>query len=206
MGIYSRLIFPRLLELTMSGRELSHYRQALLQSATGNVLEIGFGTGLNVPYYGNQVSSLTAIDPNEGMAAIAASRIQSANFEIVLKTASAEALPLASNTFDSVVCTWTLCSIPKVEQALAEVYRVLKPGGKFFFIEHGLSNEQGVSSWQRRITPIQRRLADGCHLDRPMGSLVKAVFEQVEWEEFYASDLPKVLGYFYKGVAIKPRL
>ena len=206
MGIYSRLIFPRLLDLSMSGRELSRYRQALLQSVEGAVLEIGFGTGLNVPHYGERVRSLTAIDPNEGMTAIATSRIQSARFDITLKQASAEALPFEADTFDSVVCTWTLCSIPNVEQALIEVYRVLKPGGQFFFIEHGLSTEQGVGAWQRRITPLQRRIADGCHLDRPMDRLVKAVFTQVDWEEFYASDLPKVLGYFYKGVALKPLL
>ncbi|MEM6253875.1 MAG: class I SAM-dependent methyltransferase [Cyanobacteria bacterium P01_D01_bin.156] len=203
MGLYSRLIFPRLLDLTMSGRELSNYRQALLQSVAGDVLEIGFGTGLNLPYYGDGVKTLTAIDPNEGMLAIATSRIPSTSINITLKTANAEALPLAAEKFDAVVCTWTLCSIPNLSKALAEVYRVLKPGGRFFFIEHGLSPETGVGQWQRRITPMQRRVADGCHLDRPIGSLVKAVFSHVEWEEFYATDLPKIIGYFYQGVAIK---
>ncbi|MBE9066280.1 class I SAM-dependent methyltransferase [Leptolyngbya cf. ectocarpi LEGE 11479] len=203
MGIYSRLIFPRLLDLSMSGQELSGYRQSLLKSVEGEVLEIGFGTGLNVPYYGDRVTSLTAIDPNEGMAAIANPRIQTSTVKINLQTAKAEALPMAAHSFDAVVCTWTLCSIPNIEQALAEVYRVLKPGGKFFFIEHGLSPESGVGLWQRRLTPIQRRMADGCHLDRPMGSLVHSVFEQVAIEEFYATSLPKVMGYFYQGVATK---
>ena len=187
----------------MSGRELSAYRRSLLKSVAGDVLEIGFGTGLNVPYYGDQVTSLTAIDPNQGMASIARPRIQSSTVKINLKTASAEALPMDADTFDSVVCTWTLCSIPKVDQALVEVYRVLKPGGKFFFIEHGISPDQRVGSWQRRITPCQRRIADGCHLDRPMAILVRSVFAWVELEEFYADDLPKVLGYFYKGIATK---
>ena len=203
MGVYSRLIFPRLLELTMSGRELGSYRQSLLQSVRGHVLEIGFGTGLNLPYYGDGVTALTAVDPNQGMAAIATPRIQSSSIDITLQTASAEALPMAPESFDAVVCTWTLCSIRHIDKALSEVHRVLKPGGKFFFIEHGLSPEPGVSTWQRRITPLQRRVADGCHLDRPMASLVKAVFAQVELEEFYAVDLPKLLGYFYKGSATK---
>lgn len=203
MGIYSRLIFPRLLELSMSGQELSRYRQSLLESVRGEVLEIGFGTGLNVPYYGDGVVSLTAIDPNEGMAAIANPRIQTSTVPINLQTAKAEALPMAADSFDAVVCTWTLCSIPNIEQALAEVYRVLKPGGKLFFIEHGLSPESGVGTWQRRLTPIQRRIADGCHLDHPMASLVRSVFEQVALDEFYATSLPKVIGYFYQGVATK---
>ena len=204
MGLYSRLIFPRLLDLTMSGQALSQYRHSLLQSVRGNVLEIGFGTGLNIPHYGEGVTAITAIDPNEGMAAIAASRVDSSAIPITLKTASAEALPMDTAVFDAVVCTWTLCSIPNIEQALSEAYRVLKPGGKFFFIEHGLSPEQGVSTWQRWITPFQRRVADGCHLDRPMDALVKTVFEHVEIDTFYATDLPKVMGYFYQGVAIKP--
>jgi ubiquinone/menaquinone biosynthesis C-methylase UbiE len=203
MGLYSRLIFPRLLDLTMSGKELHHYRRSLLQAVTGQVLEIGFGTGLNVPYYGSGVTALTAIDPNEGMNAISTPRIQASTIEITLQTARAESLPMKAERFDAVVCTWTLCSIPDVAIALKEVYRVLKPGGKFFFIEHGLSPEPKVGAWQRRITPLQRRIADGCHLDRPMATLIEAVFEQVEWQEFYATDLPKLMGYFYKGIATK---
>ena len=206
MGMYSRLIFPRLLELSMSGQELSRYRQALLASVRGEVLEIGFGTGLNMPYYGDGVTALTAIDPNEGMAAIATPRIQSSMVNVNLQTANAESLPMPAERFDAVVCTWTLCSIPHIEQALAEVYRVLKPGGQFFFIEHGLSPERGVGSWQRRVTPLQRRIADGCHLDRPMANLIKDVFPQVEWREFYATSLPKLIGYFYQGVATKSPL
>ncbi|EKV02564.1 methylase involved in ubiquinone/menaquinone biosynthesis [Leptolyngbya sp. PCC 7375] len=203
MGLYSRIVFPRLLDLTMSGQELNDYRQSLLQSVKGQVLEIGFGTGLNVSYYSDEVTALTAIDPNEGMAAIANPRIQDSTVDITLKTASAEALPMATESFDAVVCTWTLCSIPNIEKALTEVYRVLRPGGKFFFIEHGLSPERGVGTWQRRITPLQRRIADGCRLDQPMATLVKAVFDQMEYEEFYSRDLPKLIGYFYKGIATK---
>ena len=203
MGFYSRLIFPRLLDLTMSGRELSSYRQALLRDVQGVVLEIGFGTGLNLQFYGAGVTSLTALDPNQGMAAISEPRIQASVIPVTVEIASAEALPMAADQFDAVVCTWTLCSIPNIQKALAEVYRVLKPGGQFFFIEHGISPDQGVGNWQRRVTPLQRRIADGCHLDRPMASLVESAFDQVRWDEFYAQDLPKLIGYFYKGVATK---
>ena len=206
MGIYSRLIFPRLLDISMSGRELGRYRQSLLESVRGNVLEVGFGTGLNVPYYGDGVTAVTAIDPDQGMTPLATPRIQSSKVKITLQTASAEMLPMSAEAFDAVVCTWTLCSIPNLDAALAEIYRVLKPGGKFFFIEHGLSSEPGVGTWQRRITPLQRRIADGCHLDRPMASLIEAVFDQLEWDEFYADNLPKLLGYFYKGIATKSHL
>lgn len=188
----------------MSGQELTRYRQDLLQSVTGDVLEIGFGTGLNLPHYGEGVRTLTVIDPNEGMAAIAAPRMQATSLKITLETARAEALPMVDGQFDTVVCTWTLCSIPNIQKALSEVHRVLKPGGQFVFIEHGLSPDAGISPWQRRITPLQRRIADGCHLDRPIASLVKTVFNQVEWHEFYATGLPKIIGYFYQGVATKP--
>ncbi|MGD1865236.1 MAG: class I SAM-dependent methyltransferase [Phormidesmis sp.] len=205
MGIYSRVIFPRLLELTMQGESMSEYRRQLLSEVSGDVLEIGFGTGLNLPYYSAAVTSLTTIDPNEGMGAIAQKRITECPIPVQVKTLSGENLSMPDASFDNVVCTWTLCSIPNVEKALREAYRVLKPGGRFFFIEHGLSNEPGIQSWQDRITPIQRVIADGCHLNRKIDELVRAAFDQIEVKEFYSADLPKVMGYFYQGVASKRR-
>jgi ubiquinone/menaquinone biosynthesis C-methylase UbiE len=203
MGIYSRVIFPRLLELTMSSDAMTTYRQQLLQKVRGNVLEIGFGTGLNLPHYPAGISALTAVEPNGGMGAIAQKRIAASPIPVTTQQLSGENLPMPDVSFDSVVCTWTLCSIADAPKALAEAYRVLKPGGKFFFIEHGLSEEPSIQTWQNRITPIQRVVADGCHLNRKMDALVKAVFDEVEIEEFYAPDLPKVMGYFYRGVATK---
>ena len=203
MGLYSRLIFPRLLELSMSSEAMTAYRKQLLSEVRGDVLEIGFGTGLNLPHYPKAVTSLTTLDPNEGMEAIAQSRIAKSPISVTTQLASGEDLPFADERFDDVVCTWTLCSIPKAQKALSEAYRVLKPGGRFFFIEHGLSDEPGIQTWQNWLTPVQRVVADGCHLNRPMDQLVKTVFDQVQVTEFYAPDLPKVMGYFYQGMAVK---
>ena len=205
MGFYSQLIFPRLLELSMSSESMTHYRQKLLSDVSGDVLEIGFGTGLNLPYYPDAVTSLTTVDPNAGMDAIAQKRIAESPIPVSTQTISGEQLPMPDDRFDNVVCTWTLCSIPNVEQALREAYRVLKPGGRFFFIEHGLSDERGIQRLQNWITPVQKIVADGCHLNRQIDKLVGSIFDQVESEEFYADDLPKIMGYFYRGVATKQR-
>jgi len=203
MGIYSQLIFPRLLEMSMSSDSMTGYRKQLLQNVTGDVLEIGFGTGLNLPHYPAAVESLTTVEPNGGMSAIAQKRITASPIPVQTEQLSGENLPMPDASFDNVVCTWTLCSIPDVTKALQEAYRVLKPGGRFFFIEHGLSDESGIQTWQNRITPVQKIVADGCHLNRKMDALVNEVFDEVTVEEFYAPDLPKIMGYFYRGVAVK---
>ncbi|MGB3788673.1 MAG: class I SAM-dependent methyltransferase [Phormidesmis sp.] len=203
MGVYSRVIFPRLLEMSMSSESMTGYRQQLLAGVSGDVLEIGFGTGLNLPHYSEAVSSLTTVEPNQGMSAIAQKRIDASPIEVNTTLLSGEDLSLPDESFDNIVCTWTLCSIPNAKKALSEAYRVLKPGGKFFFIEHGLSNEQSIQSWQNRITPIQRIVGDGCHLNRNIGKLVAEVFDEITVEEFYADDLPKIMGYFYRGTATK---
>ncbi|MEM8502334.1 MAG: class I SAM-dependent methyltransferase [Cyanobacteria bacterium P01_D01_bin.1] len=203
MGLYSRVVFPRLLELSMSSESMTSYRQQLLAEVSGDVLEIGFGTGLNLPHYSVAVSSLTTVEPNQGMGAIAQKRIDASPIEVNTTLLNGENLSLLDESFDNIVCTWTLCSIPNVKKALSEAYRVLKPGGKFFFIEHGLSNEPTIQTWQNRLTPIQRIVADGCHINRKIDELVANVFDEVTVEEFYADDLPKIMGYFYRGVATK---
>ncbi|MEM6449431.1 MAG: class I SAM-dependent methyltransferase [Cyanobacteria bacterium P01_D01_bin.105] len=187
----------------MSSQSMSGYRQQLLKDVSGDVLEIGFGTGLNVPHYPDAVTSLTAIDPNQGMNSLAQKRLRESPLKITTIRCSGENLALPNASFDNVVCTWTLCSIPDADKALREAYRVLKPGGQFFFIEHGLSNEASIQTWQNRITPVQKIIADGCHLNRKMDALVRRVFDQVRIDEFYAEALPKVIGYFYSGIATK---
>ncbi len=202
MGIYSNLIFPRLLDLSMSSNNLMDLRRDLLATVEGDVLEIGFGTGLNLSCYPETVQKITAIDPNPGMNRLAKKRSTKARVSVEIKQLNGENLPFAAQTFDSVVSTWTLCSIPLVEQALAEVYRVLKPEGRFFFIEHGLSPEKSVQVWQNRLNPLQNRLADGCNLNRDMEQLItQANFSLVQLEKFYGEEIPKTLGYFYKGIA-----
>ena len=203
MNFYTNLVIPYCIDLAMSGSNLRQYRQELLQDVTGDILEIGFGTGLNLPYYPERVKQITTVEPNPGMQRVARSRIEQSQITVDYKVLNGESLPMADASFDSVVCTWTLCSIPLVEQAIAEVYRLLKPGGKFFFIEHGLSHEANVQVWQNRLTPIQKVLADGCHLNRRINDLVQQQFPNVKIEQFYAPKLPKVIGYMYRGIAIK---
>lgn len=203
MGFYSRILMPRLLDLLMSGESFSDYRQTLLADVKGEVLEIGFGTGLNLRHYPEAVQRLTVIDPNPGMNAIAQKRIHASHLTIDTQILSSEALPMADNTFDSVVSTWTLCSIPKIEQALEEIHRVLKPDGRFFFMEHGRSPDPSVQIWQDRLTPIQKVIADGCHLNRPMQALVERYFKVLTLDCFYADGFPRIAGYMYQGAATK---
>jgi len=203
MNPYSQFLLPRLLDWAMSDQTFSQYRGELLSQVTGDTLEIGFGTGLNLPYYPSDLQKLTAIDANPGMSAIAQKRIRESGIVVDHRVLNGESLPIADHQFDSVVSTWTLCSIAKVEQALQEIHRVLKPGGRFFFIEHGLSRDAKTQVWQHRLTPIQKVIADGCHLDRDIRQLVERQFGQVTIDEFQPEDLSAVIGYFYKGVAIK---
>ncbi len=203
MGFYSNVIFPWGIELMMSGSPFSEYRKELLKDVSGDVLEIGFGTGLNLAYYPESVTKLTVIDPNTGMNRYAKKRIEFASIPIENKVLGGESLPMNDESFDAVVSTWTLCSIPNIEQALSEIYRVLKLGGKFYFIEHGLSNDPKIQVWQNRLTPLQKIIADGCHLNRDIKQLVENQFNRVTVEEFYGLDIPKFSGYMYRGVATK---
>ena len=203
MGFYSNLVIPYCIDLAMSGSNLQQYRQELLADVSGEILEIGFGTGLNLPHYPERVTQITTIDPNPGMQKLARSRIANSQITVDYKVLNGESLPMEDASFDSVVCTWTLCSIPLVEQAIAEVYRLLKPGGKFFFIEHGLSQDASIQVWQNRLTPIQKVIADGCHLNRRINDLIQQQFTNVNIEQFYAPKLPKVIGYMYQGVAVR---
>lgn len=203
MGFYSKFIFPYLLDLTMSSSAIAPYRQSILSDVQGNILEVGFGTGLNLSYYPEHIRKIIAIDANPGVDPLAQRRINNSTITVDYRTLNGEHLPMADHTFDSVVSTWTLCSIARVEQALGEIHRVLKPGGRFFFVEHGLSQEPGVQVWQNRLTPIQKTIADGCHLNRDIHQLIANQFKAVDLRQFYADGLPKVVGYLYQGVATK---
>jgi len=204
MGFYSQVILPRLLDWSLSDATLAQYRQALLADVQGEVLEIGFGTGLNLAYYPPHINKITVIDSNPGMNSLAKKRIRNSSKAVAHYVLSSESLPMAESSFDSVVSTWTLCSIANVEQALKEIYRVLKPGGKFFFVEHGLSDNPKVQTWQHRLTPIQKVIADGCHLDRNIEQIVKRQFNQVEIEQFTPDKMPELVTHLYRGIATKP--
>jgi ubiquinone/menaquinone biosynthesis C-methylase UbiE len=183
---------------------LAKHRQQLLATVYGEVLEIGFGTGLNLPHYPAEVRRITTVDPNRGMHRLAQQRVRQSRIEVDQRVLSGERLPFEDDRFDSVVSTFTLCSIEFVDQAVGEVYRVLKPGGRFLLLEHGLSPERNIQKWQRRLNWLQMRLANGCHLDRNMRELVAArPFASVEVEEFYLEKTPKTHGYLSRGVARK---
>ena len=204
MSFYSQVVVPRLCDFLLNKSLLARQRRALLAAAHGDVLEIGFGTGLNLPYYPQGVHKVSAVDPNPGMHRLAQKRIKKTRIEVDQHVLGGERLPFGDGTFDCAVSTFTLCSIEDVAQALREVYRVLKSGAKFLFLEHGLSPEPGVQKWQRRLNWLQVRLANGCHLDRDMKAVVAAQpFASVEAAEFYLERTPKTHGYLYRGVATK---
>ena len=204
MGFYARIIFPRLCDWLLNKPHVAKHRRELLASARGNILEIGFGTGLNLPHYPESVRKLTTVDPNSGMHALALRRVKECGLEIEHYAASGERLPFEAGAFDCVVSTFTLCSIPDVAAALAEVHQVLVPGGRFLFLEHGLSPEPRVQKWQRRLNWLEGLLADGCRLDRNIRELVSVQpFSATEIEEQYLEQTPKTHGYLYVGIATK---
>ncbi len=203
MGFYTENILPYLLDWSLSDPNLAIHRQEILADVTGKVLELGFGTGLNLPYYPQNIDTVVAVDVSPNVYKLARKRIQSSNITIDNRVLNGENLPMEDHTFDSVVSTFTLCSIPNVGQAIAEVHRVLKPGGKFFFVEHGLSHEPTIQIWQNRLTPIQKAIAGGCHLNRNIKQIVEKKFDIISLEEKYADNSPKITAYLYKGIAMK---
>ena len=158
MGFYERWIVPRLLDLAMRNRVLDPYRQRTIETAQGLVLEVGVGSGLNLPLYGPAVTRVVAIDPSPELLRLTSRRTADVVIPVSLLRASAEHLPLADGVFDAIVMTWTLCSIPNPIAALTEMRRVLRPGGRLIFVEHGLSPEIRVARWQHRLTPCWRRI------------------------------------------------
>jgi ubiquinone/menaquinone biosynthesis C-methylase UbiE len=204
MGFYSKYIFPRLCDCFLNKPNVAAHRQALLQQAGGRVLEIGFGTGLNLPWYPKQLQQLSVIEPNTGMDRLAQERIKKSCIIIEAHRVTATELPFDDCSFDCVVSTFTLCSIKAVNLALSEVYRVLKPSGRFLLLEHGLSSEARIQNWQHRLNWLQRSLGDGCHLDRNIKELVASQpFASIDVQTQYLEQTPRIFGYLYRGFAIK---
>ena len=200
MNLYSRFALPRLIDFAMRQKRVRERRALLVPQAYGAVLEIGIGSGLNLPYYGARVKRICGVDPSAELLDIARRGAKRQSTEVELVRQSAERLPFGDASFDSAVMTWSLCSIADPLAALREAKRVLKPGGELFFVEHGLAPEPGVAAWQHRLTPLWRPLAGGCHLDRRMDELVRRVFPVMELETYYLEG-PRILTYMYQGRA-----
>lgn len=205
MGVYSKIIYPKLLERSMTKSSLMGLRKKLLSEVKGEILEVGFGTGLNLSCYPEHVSKITVIDVNEVLGEKAMERIKEHSITVDYRKISAEKLPFSAECFDSVVSTFTFCSIPDIKSALSEFYRVLKPGGRLFFLEHGLSSDKQIRFFQNLINPIFK--AASCSLNRDMKAIVESSnFEIKKLEQFYQEDAIKVLGYLYMGVAEKTKV
>lgn len=192
---------PALTDLAMRNSTARRERARFVPLATGVVLEVGVGSGLNIAHYGADVRTLYALDPSAESLRMARRRAKRAGFAVMLVQATAEAIPLADASVDTVITTWTLCTIPDPGRALEEMRRVLRPGGRFIFVEHGRSPDEGVTRWQDRLTPFWRRVSGGCHLNRSIDGLVtEGGFDLVNIERSYASG-PRVAAYFYRGIA-----
>jgi SAM-dependent methyltransferase len=203
VGFYEKLILPGLLDLTMRNSRLASYRREAIGAAQGLVLEIGAGSGLNLALYGAAIDRVYAIDPSPELLDRASKRLADARVPVSLVQASAEQLPFSNALFDTLVMTWTLCSIPNPSAALDEMRRVLKPGGRLSFVEHGLSPEAPTARWQRRLTPCWRRIGGGCHLDRKTDDLIRAAGFQVDAVDTGYMKGPKPWTFMYQGSATK---
>jgi ubiquinone/menaquinone biosynthesis C-methylase UbiE len=204
MSLYSRRVFPWMLDKAMRVQVLHERRRQTLADASGRILEIGAGTGANFSFYPQSIGAIETVDNNSGMQLRAARSAAAARLSVQTHVLSAERLPFDDESFDTVVSTFTLCSIPDVASAAAEVRRVLKRGGEFLFLEHGLSREPKIARWQQRLDPLQRVIADGCHLSRDMRSLVSGSgLELASCDEGYLPKLPRVMAYLYQGRARK---
>ena len=201
MGFYADVILPQLCNLAMSNRRLVPYRERVIAAAHGRVLEIGIGSGLNLPFYGAAVREVLGLDPAPRLIGMARQAAQAASIPVAFIEGSAEAIPLDDHSIDCAVTTWTLCTIPHAAQALGEMRRVLRPLGQLLFVEHGLSPDASVRRWQDRLTPPWRFIAGGCHLNRPIATLIESAGFRCERIETGYMPGPKPMAYLYEGCA-----
>ena len=203
MGLYGEQVLPRLINVACAmGPVVGPLRERVCAGLHGEVVEIGFGSGHNVPYYPAAVSRVAAVEPSDVGWKLAAERIAASPVLVQRSGLDGQALPFGDDTFDCAVSAWTMCTIPDIDGALAELRRVLRPGGTLHFIEHGLAPDEPVARWQRRAEPLQKRLVGGCHLTRPIVDLVRqAGFVVTELDVFYEKGAPRVFGADSLGVA-----
>lgn len=203
MGLYGEQVLPRIINVACAmGPVVAELRQRVCAGLSGSVVEIGFGSGLNVPHYPATVSTVAAIEPSDVAWKLAADRLAGSPVPVERAGLDGQSLPFADDTFDSALSTWTMCTIADIEAALAELRRVLRPGGSLHFVEHGLAPDESVAKWQRRLDPVQQRVFGGCHLTRRIGELVQQAGLAIgELDVFYEKGAPKALGADTLGVA-----
>ncbi|HEY2577711.1 MAG TPA: class I SAM-dependent methyltransferase [Streptosporangiaceae bacterium] len=203
MSFYADQVLPRIIDFELGRKEFSRIRSRVASGLDGQVLEVGFGSGLNVPHYPPAVTRVQAVDPATVGRKLAARRVAASPVPVEYIGLDGQKLPVDPASIDHVLTTWTLCTIPDVQAALAEMHRVLRPGGDLHFAEHGRSAEPRVARWQDRLTPLQRRLAGGCHLNRPIGQLLTQAGFSLTKLDTYDLPGPKAVGHMFEGVATK---
>jgi ubiquinone/menaquinone biosynthesis C-methylase UbiE len=205
MNFYREYLFPRLMDWVMSGQSFQSLRADLLKRVRGDVLEIGYGTALNLPHYPVDVARLSMVDSAAFLRSKVTDRIARVNFPVVIEQQPAESLPFPDRRFDAVVSTWSLCTIADPQQALREIGRVLKPDGRLWFLEHGRSSEARIAAWQDRLNPIQRTVACGCNLNRRIDVLIeRSGLRLMGLRRFQMPHVPRVVGEMYQGHAAPP--
>ncbi|MCR9276619.1 MAG: class I SAM-dependent methyltransferase [Pseudomonadaceae bacterium] len=201
MGWYDKYILPKLIDTACSQPPMTRLRARYVAQATGDVLEIGIGSGLNLAHYSDDVRSITGVDPAAELTQIARRRASERGLPVEVIGVSGEELPAESNSFDSIVCTWTLCTIPNPYRAVDEMRRVLKPGGQLIFVEHGKSDDRNIAKWQRRVEPLWKKIGGGCHLTRRADELLADGGFRIESFESGYEEGPKIAAFMMHGLA-----
>ncbi|RZP01601.1 MAG: class I SAM-dependent methyltransferase [Gammaproteobacteria bacterium] len=204
MSLYEKYVLPKFLNCACGSKPVSYQRKKVVPLAEGKVLEIGIGSGLNLPFYDKaKIDEIWGLDPSEELSEMAKQVADEESMEVKFISSGAEDIPLPDNYFDCVLVTYTMCTIPEVQRANQEIRRVLKEDGKMIFCEHGEAPDQNIRKWQNRINPFWGKLAGGCNINRKIPSLIQdSGFDIIEMEEMYLPNTPKIAGYNYWGYAV----